>query len=121
MGISKKREQEQAEKKALWQQHLNFWQTSKQSATAYCKEQNLSVHRFKYWQYRLMPESKQVYSGISRGSFLEVKIEDERVPDEQSIPERIEIISPGGYRIQLFGSSHLTLVQALQALRQLSC
>ena len=54
-----------AERKAKaqhWQTHLDAWRQSGLPATKYCKQAGISVHQFKYWQYRLTPDSKRQQS-----------------------------------------------------------
>ncbi len=51
MALSRKAENEQ--KRRHWQKHLQDWAASGQTQTAYCREHDLSLHRFQYWKKRL--------------------------------------------------------------------
>lgn len=60
--------------KESWQQHVESYQKSKQTKTAYCKKHDLAYHQFAYWYHRL--KSKQPSSEIPKDSsaFIPIKI-----------------------------------------------
>jgi len=45
-------------KTATWKAIIAQWEQSKRSQKAFCKEQGLSLHCFKYWRYKLLKEQK---------------------------------------------------------------
>jgi len=42
-----------------WLTHVNSWKASQLSAAAYCRTHQLSISRFKYWHYKLIPSDKK--------------------------------------------------------------
>ncbi|HHJ18830.1 MAG TPA: IS66 family insertion sequence hypothetical protein [Gammaproteobacteria bacterium] len=42
-----------------WEEHLQDWQQSNQSQSAYCREHGLNYHRFTYWRRKLMPKDNE--------------------------------------------------------------
>lgn len=122
MGRSIRQNLEQLNRRVFWQGHLERWQSSRITATAYCKEHELSIDRFKYWQYRILPETR-----ACRGSkeFVEVCI-TERI--EQAVIETfrdtspILLETPSGYKFHLprdLSEGELSVL--LSSLRQTSC
>ena len=59
MKLSQRQAKEREEKISYWQPHMDAWQAESISATAYCRKHGISIHRFKYWQYRLVPSKKE--------------------------------------------------------------
>lgn len=121
MGGSREQTIEQLNRRALWEGHLGCWQKSGQTATAYCKEQQLSIDRFKYWQHRIIPHTKR-----SRGSkgFVEVSLTEPKrhAVTEASASASIVLETPLGYKIHLprdVSQGELSLF--LCSLRQSSC
>lgn len=41
------------QKRTFWQNHIDCWQGSGQSQTAYCKQHGLKLANFGYWRTRL--------------------------------------------------------------------
>ena len=41
------------EKHKFWQEHIDAWQTSGQSQTEYCMQQEIKESTFRYWQTKL--------------------------------------------------------------------
>lgn len=44
-------------KTEYWQQHINAWQNSELSQTAYCASHNIKVYNLSYWRKRLKSAS----------------------------------------------------------------
>jgi hypothetical protein len=122
MGRSIEQNIEQLNRRSFWEVHLERWQKSAVTATAYCKEHQLSIDSFKYWQYRILPHTR-----VSRGSkeFVEVSITEHtsRAVIEQT-REAVSILleTPLGYKIHIprdLSQTELSLL--LFSLRQASC
>jgi hypothetical protein len=45
--------QRRQEKENHWRPHLEAWQKSQQTMIAYCREQQLNVEQFRYWNTQL--------------------------------------------------------------------
>lgn len=126
MAMSKHNEREHATKRAFWQQHMETWQASQLKATEYCREQSLSIQQFKYWQYRLVPQTKKTELNTASSEFIEVNLSTmpDMSPAENHSESRDNLIieSPHGYRVNIpLSSPQSTLVKVLTALRHTSC
>ena len=42
---------------SYWQSHIDTCKKTKLSHKAYCRQQGLAYHRFKYWQNKLKPKT----------------------------------------------------------------
>lgn len=51
--ISRRNKIERAKKLAFWKPHITAWHQSDLSATTYCREHGLPLHKFKYWRYQI--------------------------------------------------------------------
>lgn len=56
-----------------WQSIVHEWRNSNLAASAYCREQQLNIHKFKYWQYQFAPETKKSHQ-LKRPLFSQVQI-----------------------------------------------
>jgi hypothetical protein len=78
-------------KAEFWQDHINAWQGSGLSQTAYCKQHEIKFHNFAYWRNRLnpakapaakfmklstMPVSSRVLMNLPLGVRLELSASD---------------------------------------------
>ena len=52
MTTEKSRQEEIAEKRRYWKEHLDAWQISGLSQVEYCRQHGLSRFRFQYWKRR---------------------------------------------------------------------
>ena len=51
--MAQSRKAENQEKRRHWKEHIDAWSSSGKTQTAYCREHDLSFHRFQYWKKRL--------------------------------------------------------------------
>ncbi len=122
MGRSIEQNIEQLNRRTLWEGHMERWQKSALTATAYCKEQQLSIDSFKYWQYRILPHTRGSRGGKE---FVEVCLTEHRRPAViENARESVSILleTPLGYKIHLprdLSQTELSLL--LSSLRQASC
>lgn len=93
-----------------WQQHITAWQTSGQSGAAFCREQNLSYHRFCYWRQKLAPP-RRTEAAPSLSGFAKV------VPTSIPAMGELHVSLPGGITISGLHADNITLLGAI--LRQL--
>src|ERR1700722_9219136 len=56
--------------KREWKQKFEIWQSSGQSIAAWCREQNIAVHRFYYWRSQLVSSVK--VSNDNQNKFIEL-------------------------------------------------
>lgn len=70
----KNSEEEQQKHRNFWQGQIKQWQESQMTASMYCKEHQLGIHQFKYWQYQFAPETKKKRHKLKRPLFSEVKV-----------------------------------------------
>ena len=102
--VTKRHKIERAKKIVFWGQHLSAWRSSGLGVTAYCRQHDLSLHKFKYWQYQISKaEASQEVSGSKKSEqarFVEVLQPQEKL----SAPEgfsRCEIVTQHGFNIVL--------------------
>ena len=110
------------ERRAYWQDHLARWQKSERTATAYCREHQLSVDTFKYWQYRILPETR---GSRSCKEFVEVCITErtQHATIETTIEATTILLeTPSGYKVHLPRNlSQAELSKLFCCLRQALC
>jgi len=102
-----------AERKRLWQQHIEDWQASGLSGMAYCQQQSLTYCRFVYWRKKLA-EPKAVIAERPAGlpGFAKVAA----LPGPNS-SEGLTVSLPGGVSITGLHAGNVELLGAV--LRQL--
>lgn len=102
-----------AERKRLWQQHIDDWQASGLSGMAYCQQQSLTYCRFVYWRKKLaesevaVPERPAASPGFAKVA---------AAPNPSS-PEGLTVSLPGGVSITGLHAGNVELLGAV--LRQL--
>ncbi len=89
-----------------WRRHIDAWKTSSQSQSEFCRVNELSYHRFCYWQRKFHQQEKPGASG----GFATVS----RQPE----PAGLSITLPRGLVVQGITAGNLPLVY--QLLSQLS-
>ena len=52
---------------SYWLQQISAWQSSGETQQAYCKTNNLSYHRFGYWQRKFRQQSQEAQSQKGSG------------------------------------------------------
>jgi hypothetical protein len=57
----------------FWKNHIAHWQSSGLKLASYCRQQQLSYHKFKYWKYKLSAINSIVPSETNVG-FTRVQI-----------------------------------------------
>lgn len=55
----------------LWSAHINSWQKTALSQSAYCRDQKLHYHRFTYWRRKLSGQSSKKKS-VNHSAFVPV-------------------------------------------------
>ena len=58
------------EKQAYWQQHIEQWEASDQSQSAYCEIQHLKLATFSYWRTRFLRQ--RLADEVESGRFVAV-------------------------------------------------
>lgn len=95
-----------------WTGHIQRWQRTEQTQSAYCRDQNLSYHRFNYWRRKLTTPSKLDQNPARFSAFVPVKT---CLP---VVVRELSLTLPGGMVLQGITSGNLPLVkQLLSALR----
>ena len=100
---------DKAESEALasyWLQQIEAWQSSGQTQKAYCKTNELSYHRFGYWQRKFRQRSQEVQS--QKGSGF--------VPVTHSATSRsvgLSLVFPSGLVLRGIGGDNLPVVYQL--------
>jgi transposase len=97
MMIQAHREKLRLEKVNYWKPILTAWQESGLSVKEYCANHQLNLYRFKYWQYQLLPETKNnsKLRTTAQIAFTPIVIE----PKKTTAP--VELQTPQGYCLKL--------------------
>jgi len=78
----------------LMLRHVKEWQQSGMSQIAYCQEQGISFSKFNYWVRKARPSAEPT------GGFVSIKVEQH--PIQRSAQPLMELISPGGSRLNFY-------------------
>ena len=92
-----------------WEEHLQDWQNSTQSQSAYCREHGLNYHRFTYWRRKLMPKDNPVKVGAGSG-FVPVT-----GPSADAV-SGLTAMLPNGVQLQGITADNLDVVKPLLGL-----
>ncbi len=76
--------------------HVKDWQHSGLSQIAYCQEQGISFSKFNYWVRKARPVEEPA------GGFVSIKVDGHGTA--RSAHPVMELISPGGSRLNFYGA-----------------
>ena len=94
-------------RRQIVEQLLQPWKDSGLSANKFCNLNNISVHTFKYWQYKIQEENRR--KQIS--DFIPIRINNK--VETFSEEKKVEIFYPNGVKITVpFGKS-ISLIRSL--------
>lgn len=79
----------------LMLRHVKEWQHSGLSQIGYCQEQGISFSKFNYWVRKARP------SAASPSGFVSIQVENSAQRSGQPL---MELISPGGIRLNFYGA-----------------
>jgi hypothetical protein len=96
------------EPEIFWTEHVESWQQTNLTQTAYCQQHELRVHRFGYWKRKLAEPDKPLPDGQG---FVQLRA----TPPTHS-PLSIQL--PNQLRIEGITSDNLYLVKQLTGLLQ---
>ena len=91
---------------SYWQQQVDTWQVSDQSQQAFCKEHELSYHRFIYWRRKF--ECRSTENQEPPSSAL-VPI----IYQPPSTAAGLSLVLPNGLELRGLSEDNLPLVQQL--------
>ncbi len=80
------------QKRAFWEKHVEQWQRSELSQSAYCRHHDLKAHRFFYWRRRILEPSSDV-------SFVPLALPVNRLENHRAADVRI--FTPNGFTIEV--------------------
>ena len=99
------------EKRKLWEQHLQSFESSGVNQTKFCNLNHLKLHQFVYWKRRLRPRTDSV-------SLVQVPLSEKFHSLVKSKPVRLVI--GGDYRIEVErGFDPVVLKQLIHVLRRM--
>lgn len=97
----------------FWSDHIQVWQSSGMSQSAYCREQGLCPQKFSYWKRKSLTPTgiapKQVSSGFTR-----IQVDENSAPDTAF---ELAVQFPDGTRLLGIPADHLTLKSLIEVLR----
>ena len=91
-----------------WSKHIQNWQRTEQSQSAYCKAHDLNYHRFTYWRRKLASKDQ---SSALRSGFVPVK------PCPSITPSGLTATLPNGVLLEGITDSNLSVVKQLLGLQ----
>jgi hypothetical protein len=115
---------ERAKKIAFWKPHFDAWRNTELSATAYCRQHGLSLHKFKYWQYQISKNNVSAQQDPettkkNEPAFVEV-MQASQTTCISSLSPSCEIVTQYGFTIHLHdGLSQQDFQHVLLALKAL--
>lgn len=97
------------EKRKFWEDHIQAWRESGVSQTAYCRQNDLKMHRWWYWRKR-----------ISQSSDSEITFVPLNFSSGKIHRAGVNVVTPNGYRIEVdHGFDFSKLRQLIMAVRGL--
>lgn len=106
--------EDQADRAAFWQSHIDTWRAAGGSQRAYCDEQGLSYCRFVYWRRKFKrlsssaPAAALPATSVERRAFVPVTYRGSRRPDEG-----LWLVLPNGVEVHGISAENLALVERL--------
>jgi hypothetical protein len=101
------------QKKSLsthWASHIQSWQKTQQSQSAYCRDHELNYHRFTYWRRKLIKQASPARHPAQRSGFIPVE------PCSSVATQSLTATLPNGVLLQGISASNLTVVKQLLGL-----
>ncbi|NOR43142.1 MAG: IS66 family insertion sequence element accessory protein TnpB [Gammaproteobacteria bacterium] len=93
-----------------WASHLQSWQKTQQSQSAYCRDHELNYHRFTYWRRKLIKQASPARHPVKRSDFIAVE------PCSSEAAQSLTATLPNGVLLQGISASNLTVVRQLLGL-----
>jgi hypothetical protein len=93
-----------------WKVHIQDWQTTEQSQSAYCKSHDLNYHCFVYWRRKLAGPTQSKTKSVQPSAFVSVQ------SSPAIVAEGLSLTLPNGITLQGIISSNLAVVQQLLGL-----
>jgi len=94
----------------LWASHIQSWQKTQQSQSAYCRDHDLNYHRFTYWRRKLVNQASLARHPAQRSGFIPVE------PCSSVAAQNLTATLPNGVLLQGITASNLTVVKQLLGL-----
>jgi len=99
----------QASRKLFWSDHIQAWQTSGLSQSAYCRQHDLCTQKLSYWKRKILSSPLLVPQAANSG-FARIQV------DEQSASNAVFELSlqfPDGTQLLGIPADNLTLIKSL--------
>ena len=93
-----------------WKVHIQDWQTTEKSQSAYCKSHDLNYHCFIYWRRKLAGPTKSKTKSVQPSAFVSVQ------SSPAIVVEDLSLTLPNVITRQGITSSNLAVVQQLLGL-----
>ncbi len=94
----------------LWASHVQSWQKTQQSQSAYCRDHDLNYHRFTYWRRKLVKQANPARHPVQRSGFIPIE------PCSAEAAQSLTATLPNGVLLQGISASNLTVVKQLLGL-----
>lgn len=93
--------------KTYWREQIDAWRASGETQQAFCRQHELSYHRFTYWRRKLADREK----AQRRSPSALVSVRYPAVPSETTL----SLVLPSGIELRGIALDNLTVVQQLLA------
>jgi hypothetical protein len=94
----------------VWGTHIQDWQTTEQSQSAYCKAHDLNYHCFIYWRRKLVGPTKRKTKPAGSSAFVPVQ------SSPMIVVEELSLTLSNGMTLRGITSSNLPVVRQLLSL-----
>lgn len=109
------------EKLAYWQPHIAQWQSSGMKSKDYCQQHRLDIHRFKYWQYQIAPETKKKSKSASKKLYLFSEVKNS-ISDATLLSKDFELHIGTQFSLKIPTNFNATaLINLLKVMVDLAC
>jgi hypothetical protein len=92
-----------------WQKHFKYWQESGLTQSDYCRQAELSRHRFKYWRRKLEPASVPRRNKKRETGFVPVQVRP------SSVEASLTLALPNGMVVRGIDAGNVELIKRLVA------
>jgi transposase len=108
-------ERERTEKRRYWRKHIAAWRRSGLSQSAYCRENDLSFHQFRYWKKRVHDDKVDESVGL-----VEIEMESCQIHSKSPVASPMMLFIADRFSVRVepdFNEDHLTrLIRVLERL-----
>lgn len=99
----------QASRQLFWSDHIQAWQSSGLSQSAYCREHDLCSQKLSYWKRKFL-SSPVLAPHATNSGFTRIKVDEQSAPD---VAFELSLQFPDGTRLLGIPADNLRLIKSL--------